>query len=238
MLDSHLRALLNADLPGLFVSDGAAANTMGAGAGPAEVADITYPKLGLVISLIAIPVLTSAWLGLKLHGNLLIAGTPPWIQSSMEPWRALGIARNNAAVCSGGHMRESTACLEPLEPACNRVSSTCAGVRCVVQLLLLGTVLKWLFLQESAWLVLLYIGFMLSVTTLEATNRPSHTYAVRFHSSIGVLLVHVALCDSLLRALNERQDSVPSLCTTRAIIRGWPFRPDVDCMKSLNRATM
>ena len=48
----------------------------------------------------------------------------------------------------------------------------------VVQLTLLGYILKPIFMMDSPWLVLGYAVFMCVVAALEAVGRPSYSYKV------------------------------------------------------------
>ena len=48
----------------------------------------------------------------------------------------------------------------------------------VVQLAILGLILKPIFTMDSPWLVLAYGAFMVLVATLEAVSRPSYSYKV------------------------------------------------------------
>ena len=50
--------------------------------------------------------------------------------------------------------------------------------RMVVQLTLLGYILKPIFDIDSPWLVLAYAVFMVVVATREAISRPQYTYMV------------------------------------------------------------
>jgi hypothetical protein len=54
-----------------------------------------------------------------------------------------------------------------------------AAARCMVQLLVLGTILRVLFTTHSLGWVLAYILFMMAVASLEAVSRPSMAYPVR-----------------------------------------------------------
>lgn len=49
----------------------------------------------------------------------------------------------------------------------------------VVQLALLGYILKPIFDQDSPWMVLGYACFMTLVAAAEAVSRPNYTYKVR-----------------------------------------------------------
>lgn len=53
-----------------------------------------------------------------------------------------------------------------------------AGVRCLLQLLLLGNVLRFLFNNANILWIGLYIVFMMTVASLEAGSRPSMSYKV------------------------------------------------------------
>lgn len=53
-----------------------------------------------------------------------------------------------------------------------------AGVRCLVQLLLLGGVLRVIFANGSLLWVAAYIVFMMTVASIEAGSRPSMSYKV------------------------------------------------------------
>ena len=46
----------------------------------------------------------------------------------------------------------------------------------VVQLTLLGYILRPIFMIDSPWLVLGYSSFMVVVATLEAISRPQYSY--------------------------------------------------------------
>ena len=58
--------------------------------------------------------------------------------------------------------------------------SSCAwvgyGCSMVVQLTLLGYILRPIFMIDSPWLVLGYSSFMVVVATLEAISRPQYSY--------------------------------------------------------------
>jgi len=53
-----------------------------------------------------------------------------------------------------------------------------AGVRCVVQLSLLGTILVPIFNYGHLWLVLAYAAFMVWISAVEAIGRPTRYYKV------------------------------------------------------------
>lgn len=53
-----------------------------------------------------------------------------------------------------------------------------AGVRCMLQLLLLGGVLKAIFATKSLLWVSAYIAFMMAIATMEASARPTMSYKV------------------------------------------------------------
>ena len=53
------------------------------------------------------------------------------------------------------------------------------AARCVLQLLALGSILRFLFKTEAFGWVALYVGFMMTVASLEAASRPSMAYPVR-----------------------------------------------------------
>lgn len=54
-----------------------------------------------------------------------------------------------------------------------------AGIRCLLQLLLLGGVLKAIFSSESFLWIAAYIVFMMTVASMEAGSRPKMSYRVR-----------------------------------------------------------
>ncbi len=49
-----------------------------------------------------------------------------------------------------------------------------ASARAVVQLLLLGLVLAWVFRQEGPWAVLLMMAIMIALAGFEAVRRTTH----------------------------------------------------------------
>lgn len=51
-----------------------------------------------------------------------------------------------------------------------------ASVRTIVQLLLLGFVLRWVFAQDAPWFVLLWAGVMIAAAGRAAVSRVSRTY--------------------------------------------------------------
>ena len=67
-----------------------------------------------------------------------------------------------------------------------------AGVRCVIQLSLLGYILVPIFNYDQAWLVAAYAAFMVWVSAVEAIGRPTKYYKGMF---INTLLI-IALCAS------------------------------------------
>lgn len=64
-----------------------------------------------------------------------------------------------------------------------------AAARSLVQLLLLGFVLRWVFLQEGPWAVLLMAGVMVVFAGFEAVRRTSYRVRGAFSAGIGVMLV-------------------------------------------------
>ncbi|KAI8474099.1 MAG: hypothetical protein J3K34DRAFT_408830 [Monoraphidium minutum] len=62
-----------------------------------------------------------------------------------------------------------------------------AAVRCVLQLSVLGYVLVPIFDYNQAWLVLLYSGFMVWVSALEAIGRPSKTFKGLFLNTLLIV---------------------------------------------------
>eukprot|EP00892_Ulva_mutabilis_P004553 jgi/Ulvmu1/246/UM001_0250.1 len=63
-----------------------------------------------------------------------------------------------------------------------------AGARCVVQLLLLGSVLRVIFNHGAIYWVGLYLLFMMTVASVEAGARPSMSYK-GMHVHVGLALV-------------------------------------------------
>ena len=60
----------------------------------------------------------------------------------------------------------------------------------VVQLTLLGYILRPIFMIDSPWLVLGYASFMVVVATLEAISRPQYSY--KAGGSRRLLMCHCA----------------------------------------------
>jgi putative ABC transport system permease protein len=56
-----------------------------------------------------------------------------------------------------------------------------AGVRCVIQLSLLGHILVPIFNYGQLWLVLAYAAFMVWISAVEAIGRPARYYKVGRH---------------------------------------------------------
>ncbi|KXZ55582.1 hypothetical protein GPECTOR_2g1131 [Gonium pectorale] len=93
-----------------------------------------------------------------------------------------------------------------------------ASVRMVVQLSILGYVLVPIFSYDRWWLVLLYALFMLMIASLEAVQRPGHTFqgmlantALAMASSSGLLLTYVVLVVLALRPVWDAQYTIPLL---------------------------
>ena len=64
-----------------------------------------------------------------------------------------------------------------------------ASVRTLVQLLLLGTVLQWVFRQEGPWAVLATMLVMALLAGFEAVRRTTHRVRGGFALSMGVMFV-------------------------------------------------
>jgi ABC-type iron transport system FetAB permease component len=52
-------------------------------------------------------------------------------------------------------------------------------LRMIIQLSILGVILKPIFEINSPWLVLGYASFMIVIASVEAVSRPQQTYKVR-----------------------------------------------------------
>lgn len=90
-----------------------------------------------------------------------------------------------------------------------------AGVRCFLQLLLLGGVLRVIFANGSLLWVTMYIVFMMTVASIEAGSRPSLSYKVCAHC-----------CSSPMRLL--QQEAPPGTVTAhawRALMSPQPATP-------------
>ncbi|GLC47854.1 hypothetical protein PLESTB_000032700 [Pleodorina starrii] len=93
-----------------------------------------------------------------------------------------------------------------------------ASLRMVVQLSLLGYVLVPIFTYDKWWLVLLYGMFMLMIASLEAVQRPSHTFqgvlantVLAMAASSALLLSYLVLLVLGLRPVWEAQYIIPLL---------------------------
>lgn len=64
-----------------------------------------------------------------------------------------------------------------------------ASVRTVVQLMLLGYVLRWVFAQELAWITLLWASIMIAAAGRAAIARSSRTYHFIYVRSFSTLFV-------------------------------------------------
>ena len=71
-----------------------------------------------------------------------------------------------------------------------------AAVRSVVQLLLLGFLLSWLFERESPWLVLAWMTLMGLVAGYEAVRRSSRRAPGLYPVAMGVMLISCPLKNS------------------------------------------
>ena len=71
------------------------------------------------------------------------------------------------------------------------------AARCVVQLLCLGTILRVLFKADAFIWVAMYIAFMMTVASIEASSRPSMSYPVCF--AIGLTFARFVLAPVLKR---------------------------------------
>ncbi len=64
-----------------------------------------------------------------------------------------------------------------------------AVARGVIQLLLLGLVLTWVFRQEGPWAVVAMMAFMIALAGFEAVRRTTHRVPGIYAMSMGVMLV-------------------------------------------------
>ena len=64
-----------------------------------------------------------------------------------------------------------------------------AVARGIIQLLLLGLVLTWVFRQEGPWAVIAMMAFMIALAGFEAVRRTTHRVPGIYVMSMGVMLV-------------------------------------------------
>lgn len=90
------------------------------------------------------------------------------------------------------------------------------GLRCIVQLSILGYILKPIFDLNNWWLVILYCCFMVWLSALEAVGRPSYTYRGMFYLMLVIIgavgsstLAYVTLLVLRLRPWYDAQYCIP-----------------------------
>ncbi len=88
-------------------------------------------------------------------------------------------------------MDSDTTCQTTLLPRVTLTVKFLLTCRCILQLSLLGYVLAPLFHFNTWWLVLLYAGAMLAVSSAETVSRPSASYKVPSHDEKEAFL-HLA----------------------------------------------
>jgi putative ABC transport system permease protein len=93
------------------------------------------------------------------YGELALASLLLWLNGGLSLWLGLGLERRMAV----------------------------AGVRMVVQLLLIGLILKGLFAIESAWLTALSVLVMIAIAANEAYARPDRRLAGTWGFAVGAL---------------------------------------------------